>query len=130
MKTKLIAAFLAITLIAGCAFLQTVQDKVCNPPQAVIDVVSAASPLISVAVGLAVPGSEEYITAVALQAAATAILAGTCVTLTQLNNLIAWFQSDKAKSLAAKMAMAKIGPVKAALLDPAPLIAWRDSQTK
>lgn len=112
----------------GCSFLQTVQDMLCNPSQSVIDVATAASPLVAIAINIAVPGSAAYVNAVSVQAAITAIQGGACVSLTQLNVLIAWLQSDEAKTLQQQV-MVKEGPSRATvLIDVTPLISWRDSK--
>jgi hypothetical protein len=111
----------------GATCMQTAQDRVCNPPQNVIAVVNAAAPLVAIAINMAVPGSAAFVNAVSVQGAITAIQGGVCVSLGQLNNLIAWLQSDAVKELQAK-AMLKAGPARAMALDPAPLIAWRESR--
>ena len=127
---KKLIVLLAIVALAfsttGATCLQNVQDKVCNPPADVIAVANAAAPLVAIAINIAVPGSTVYVNAVSVMAAVTAIQGGVCVSVTQLNALISWLQSDEAKTLQEK-AMVKAGPAKTAALDPAPLIAWRDS---
>ena len=121
-----LAAVLCINFMTiGCAGLQT---AACNPPANVIAVAQAAAPLVATAINMFIPGSVAYVTAVTVQGAVTAILGGACVTLTQLDNLIAWLQSDAAKTLQAK-AMVKAGPMKAAaVIDPQALIDWRKAQ--
>ena len=110
----------------GATCMQTVQNDICNPPASVIAVAQAAAPLIATAINLAIPGSSAYVTAVTVQAVTTAILGGACVSVTQLNALIAWLQSSDAKALQVK-AQVKAGPMKAtAFIDVSPLIAWRD----
>jgi len=127
--------YLAVLMIVamamnGCAALQTAQDIACNPPQAVIDVANAAAPLVAVAVNIALPGSAAYVIAVTVQGAITAIQAGACVTLTQINAVIAWLQSDEAKALQTQ-AMAKAGPAKAqAPISSQALIDWRNKTFK
>jgi len=111
--------------VTGATCLQNVQDRVCNPPQAVIDVANAAAPLVAMAIQIALPGSAAYVNAVSVQAAITAIQGGACVSVTQLNNLIAWLQSEQAQTLAAK-AMVKAGPARAMAINVQPLISWRD----
>ena len=114
--------------VMGATCMQNVQEAVCNPPQSVIDVANAVAPLITVAITMAIPGSEAYVTAVTVQGAITAIQGGACVSVTQLNALIVWLQSDTAKALQTK-AMAKAGPTKAVpMINPQPLIDWRDGK--
>ena len=114
----------------GATCMQNVQDAVCDPPQSVIDIANAAAPLVAAVIATLVPGSEEYVTAVTVQAAITAIQGGACVTVTQINTLIAWLQSDEAVSMQMK-AMAKAGPAKAkSLISVQPLISWRDGVKK
>jgi amino acid transporter len=126
-KILVLCLIIAVGLgVTGATCLQNVQDKVCNPPADVIAVVNAAAPLVAIAINIAVPGSAVYVNAVSVMATVTAIQGGACVSMTQLNALIVWLQSDEAKSLQAK-AMVKAEPTKAVALDPAPLIAWRDS---
>ena len=116
--------------VSGVTCMLNLQKNICNPPPAVLAVANATAPLISIAISMALPGSAVYVNAVSVMAAVTAIQGGVCLSLTQLNNLIAWLQSDEAKSLQTK-AMYKAGPMKAqAVIDPAPLIAWRDKTTK
>lgn len=123
---KLLAVMMILALIGGCSFLQTAQDTICNPPQSVIAVANAAAPLVAIAINMTLPGSASYVNAVTVQGAITAIQGGACVSLTQLNNLIAWLQSNEAQQLQAK-AMLKAGPMKALAISVQPLIDWRDS---
>ena len=112
----------------GATCMRNVQEVICNPPQAVIDVANAAAPLVAIAITMALPGSAAYVNAVAVQGAITAIQGGACVSITQLNNLIAWLQSDEAQGLQVK-AMLKAGPAKAtAPISVQPLIDWRSSR--
>ena len=105
----------------GCAGAQKIA---CSPPASVITVAEAAAPLVAVAVNMLVPGSAAYVNAVTVSGAVTAILGGACVSLTQLNAVIAWLQSDESKTLQAK-AMVKAGPARAVALNPQPLLDWR-----
>jgi hypothetical protein len=128
MKKLMVVLTIVALMFTGCSFLQTVQDTLCNPPQSVIDVATAASPLVAIAINIAVPGSAVYVNAVSVQAAITAIQGGACVSLTQLNALIAWLQSDEAKSLQVQ-AQVKAGPAKAkAPINIQPLLNWRDGK--
>jgi hypothetical protein len=124
---KYLAILAIVALVSGCAFLQTAQDTICNPPQSVITVANAAAPLVAIAINMAGPGSAAYVNAVTVQGAITAIQGGACVSLTQLNALIAWLQSDEAQTLQTK-AMIKVGPMKAVAINVQPLIDWRDSR--
>jgi hypothetical protein len=126
MKKCLSILVVLAMLVGGCSFLQTAQDILCNPPQSVIAVANAAAPLVAIAINMAIPGSAVYVNAVTVQGAITAIQGGACVSLTQLNALITWLQSDEAKQVQAQV-MLKAGPMRAVALDAAPLIAWRDS---
>jgi hypothetical protein len=107
----------------GATCLQQVATQACNPPPAVIAVVQAAAPLVAIAITTFIPGSAQYVNAVAVQGVVTAILGGACVSLTQLNNLIAWLQSDDAKVIQVK-AMVKAGPMKAQAINIQPLVDW------
>ena len=73
--------------------------------------------------------TAAFINAVTVQGAITAIQGGVCVSVTQLNNLIAWLQSEESKTIQAK-AMVKAGPVKATVINVQPLIDWRDTLGK
>jgi hypothetical protein len=127
-KVLILCLIVAMGLgLTGATCLNTVQDKVCNPPQAVIDVANAAAPLVEMAISMALPDSAVYVNAVSVQAAITAIQGGACITSTQLNNLIAWLQSDQAKALQVK-AMVKVGPMKAVAINVQPLVDWRDGK--
>ena len=130
-KVMILCAIIALGLGAtGATCLQNVQENVCNPPPAVIEVVNAAAPLVAVVINTALPGSAAYVNAITVQGAITAIQGGVCVSLTQLNALIAWLQSDEARTLQLK-AMAKAGPARAlAVLSAQPLIDWRDARIK
>ena len=111
--------------VTGATCTGQVQEMACNPPASVITVAQAAAPLVAVAINMAIPGSAAYVNAVTVQGAVDALLGGACVSLTQLNALIAWMQSDTAKTLQAK-AMVKAGPAKAtAAINPQVLIDWR-----
>lgn len=122
MKKFLVAMMVVTMTVSGCSFLQTTQDTFCNPPADVIAVANAAAPLVAVAISIAVPGSAVYVNAVSVMAAITAIQGGACVSLTQLNTLIAWIQSDEAKSIQTKALIKVIAPISAQ-----PLLDWRDS---
>ena len=126
---KIMILCLAVAIVfgaMGATCMQNVQSNVCNPPQSVIDIANAAAPLIAIAITMALPGSAAYVTAVTVQGAITAIQGGACVSITQLNALIAWLQSNDAKTLQAK-AMVKAGPMKAvAPINVQPLIDWRN----
>ena len=125
-KIMVLCCIIALALgVAGATCMQNVQETACNPPASVIAVAQAAAPLVAVAINMAIPGSVAYVTAVTVQGAVTAILGGACVSLTQLNALIAWLQSDTAKALQAK-AMVKAGPAKASpVISSQALIDWR-----
>ena len=130
-KVIVLLAIVALGLgVTGATCMQNVQEAVCNPPQSVIDIANAAAPLVASVIVTLVPGSEAYVTAVTVQAAVTAIQGGACVTITQINTLIAWLQSDEAVSMQMK-AMAKAGPANAkSLISVQPLIDWRDGVKK
>jgi hypothetical protein len=127
-KILVLCLIIAVGLGAsGATCMQQVQDTVCSPPAAVMAVVSAAAPLVAFMIQQAVPGSVVFVNAVSIQQTITAILAGTCVSVEQLNKLIAWIQSEQIQSLQAKANLKK-GPMKATALSARPLIAWRDNR--
>jgi hypothetical protein len=88
---------------ANClSFTQDVQKFVCNPPPEVQAIVNTAEPFIVAAVAIAVPGSLAYIQAVEALGGMTAIQAGVCATVTQINALIALMSGDQAKAFQTK----------------------------
>ena len=120
-RLAIVAVFCINLATIGCAGAQKIA---CSPPAAVISVAQAAAPLVAVAINIAIPGSAAYVTAVTVSGAVDAILGGVCVSLTQLDNLIDWLQSDTAKTLQTKE-MVKVGPAKATTLSVQPLLDWR-----
>ena len=125
-KILILCCLIALAFGAtGATCMQSVQNVACNPPANVIAVAQAAAPLVAIAINMAIPGSDAYVTAVTISGAVTAILGGACVSLTQINALIAWLQSDQVKMLQVK-AMVKVGPAKAVTaISPDALIKWR-----
>lgn len=124
-------AFGLLVAPVGCAsvkaFFTSAQEIACSPPANVIAVAKAAAPLVAIAINMLVPGTEAYINIVTVEQAVDAILGGACVSLTELNALITWLQSDMAKSIQTKTAV-KAAPMKAiAAIDPQALIDWRNA---
>jgi hypothetical protein len=127
-KVLVLCLVIAVALgVSGATCMQQIQDRVCNPPASVIAVANAASPLVAIAINIALPGSAAYVTAVSVQGAITAIQGGVCVSVTQLNALIAWLQSDEIQALQTKQ-MLKAGPMQAVVISVQPLIDWRDGK--
>lgn len=128
-KFKLaVCILLALVLtVSGCAFLKVVQDKVCNPPAGVMALINSAAPVVAAIIAAAVPGSAVYVAAVANQQTITAIQAGVCVSLTQLNNLIDFLQSPEVQQAQLKM---MAGKKAAAPINVQPLVDWRDKSKK
>jgi hypothetical protein len=111
---------------SGATCMQNVQTQACNPPAAVTAVITGIVELAKFAVSTFVPGTQEYMDAVSAEATATAIEAGVCISTTQLNNLIAWVNSMSSKAAQNKM-MVKAGPMRAKVVNVAPLQAWADT---
>lgn len=117
---KLILVVLIIGFVlslTGATCLKQVQDKVCSPPPEVMAVVNAVAPAVGLIIATAVPGSASFVTAVANQQTITAIQGGVCVSVTQLNNLIAFIQG---------LNQAKAGVKAFKPYDADALIEWRD----
>jgi len=100
------------------------QDKVCNAPANVMAVIDGIITVAELGVATFVPGSAAYIAAIQSFGTATSIKDGLCVSLTQLNALIAYVQSQPALR---KKAMAKVDPAKAVAINVQPLIDWGNS---
>ena len=110
----------------GATCMQNVATQACDPPVAVTAVITSIVTLAKFGVSYFVPGTQDYMDAVSAEGVATSIEAGVCVSVTQLNNLIAWVNSMSTKSLQTK-AMVKAGPMKAQVINVAPLQAWADT---
>jgi len=107
----------------GATCMQNIQTQACNPPAAVISMLPVAITIITMALSAFVPGTAAYLAAVNASAVANSIEVGVCVSVTQLNALIAFLQSSDVKSLQTK-AMVKAGPMKARALNIQPLQDW------
>lgn len=126
---------LILCLIIGLAFsvtgatcMKSVQGVACNPPASVLVVAAAAAPIIAIAINMLIPGSEAWATAANAQGAITALQGGICISATQLNNLIAFLQSNVFKTAQAK-AMAKrviLDKGTIQVVNVQPLIEWAD----
>lgn len=123
----------SLLLAPGCAtvksFFTSAQTMACNPTPAVVEVVTAAVPILATAVSIAVPGTQAWVAAYGAQNIANVILSGACVSLDQLNALIAYLSSDAAKVAQAKMAVVKMkkGVAVTRPLDINPLVIWANS---
>jgi hypothetical protein len=84
--------------------LDSVQNVVCTPTTAVIDVVTAGVTIIEVIIGSAIPGSAVFIAATDAKTVAGYILKGSCVTFEQFDKLISFLSSDTFKTAQVKMA--------------------------
>ena len=123
-KILILCVVLALAFGAfGATCMQNIQTQACTPPAAVISALPVAITLISIALSTFFPGSAAYLAAVNASAVANSIEVGVCVSVTQLNALIAFLQSNDVKAVQAK-AMMKAGPAKATVLNIAPLQAW------
>ncbi len=94
--------------------LKTSQDIVCNAPQGVMDVIGVVAPLIA---SYVFPSIDPAL----VKAAVTGIQQGGCVTLTQLNALIAWITAFNNQQQAAALKGLYKAP-KSIPVDP--LIIW------
>lgn len=125
---KVILLILVVGLalsLTGATCLQNVQEIACNPPPAVLASVNAAAPIIAYAITLLVKGSDEWATAVNAQAAVTALQAGVCISLKQLNGLIAFLNGETFKRAEAKVMMARwINRDQVRTVNVAPLEEW------
>ncbi len=116
MKKALILIMAVALLSSGCAgflkFSQQAQEKLCNPPEAVMTVIKGAAEVVKSILAIAVPGSQLYVSAVEAGQVVDAIQGGACVTVTQLNNLIAFLQSDAAqKAMAGQKVFVNVQPL-------------------
>ncbi len=126
-KILILCLIIAVGLgVSGATCLNNLQDNICNPPPAVISAVQAAAPVVAFIINQAREDSDEYITAVAVQGVVTSILAGACVSVTQLNNLIAWLDSNQGQAAVAESNL-KAGPMKAKAINIQALRDWRNS---
>ena len=102
--------------------MMAAQDIMCNPSP---DVLVAANVVLTLLKGVAnsyLPGTSEFTAYVTAQN-----IAGVgCTTVTGLNGLIAYLQSNQAKSLM----VAKSGPLSVAAVPVQPFIDWRNSAGK
>jgi hypothetical protein len=123
---KLLTLLLILALafsVTGATCMQNIQTKACDPPAAVLAALPAAITVIKIALSTFVPGTAEYLAAVDASAVASSLEVGVCVSVTQLNALIAFLQSDNAKVIETK-AMVKAGPMRARAVNVAPFVAW------
>ena len=119
-RLLILITIVGLTLsLTGATCLQNVQTKVCNPPADVMVVANMAVTLLETALAAFVPGSAAYVALLGPYATATAIQGGVCVSVTQLNNLIAYLQSPPATKMMAK---------RKAVLNVQALIDWRDKR--
>lgn len=136
-KVVLALILSAAMLVAGCCTgadgsksfmncMRSAQTILCNPPADVVQAVNYVAPVIAMILNTAVPGTAAYINAVTAQQVVTALQAGACVTLTQLNQLIAYMQSDVFKTEVAKLAK---GPAMPTPVPVDPLIKWRNTKS-
>ena len=127
---KKILVLLVIVALAfgasGATCMNSVATTACNPPTAVISALPAAISLIKIALSVFVPGTATYMAAVDASAVATSIESGVCVSVTQLNNLIAFLQSKDVQTLQTK-AMLKAGPMKAQVINVQPFVDWANA---
>jgi hypothetical protein len=112
--------------VTGATCLKSVQSTVCAPPPNVMALAKQVAPIIQMVIMMAVPGSAAYVAAVDAAGIVDYIQNGLCISIKQLNNLIAFLQTDEVK-LAQNRMMIKRGPAKAQALDIQPFIAWRAS---
>lgn len=129
MKRILISVMVLPLMVGGCAgfkpFFTSAQGIACNPPANVIAVAKVAAPLIEIALAMIVPGTAAYLAAVDASAVVNAIQKGICVSVKQLNSLIAFLSSDAAKSARIKQVKMAAG-LKAmpAPINLQPLVDW------
>lgn len=96
---------------------EKLQDKICNAPDTVLAVVDIIISLLKPEVATLIPGSAPYISYVT----ANNIKATGCAAITDLNTMINFIQGyNTAKIIAAKGT--KAAP---AVIDVAPLLAWK-----
>jgi predicted xylose isomerase-like sugar epimerase len=123
---KVLILCIVIALGFGASGATCLQNTMCSPPADVMAVAKAAAPVIQMAIIMLVPGTAAYLAAVDAAAAVDYIQDGICLSITQLNALIAFLQSSDAKVANAKMMM-KAGPARAKALNIQPLIDWKDA---
>ncbi len=105
------------------------QDEVCNPPASVMAVIDAAAPIIAAIVNVAVPGSAAWVTATTMKNAITSVQTVGCLSVSTLNELIAYIQSAAfTQQVATMRAEGKYMAVP--VIDVGPLVDWRDSGKK
>ena len=130
MRKIIVALMVVAMMLTGCAgFWTKAQTNVCNPPQAVIDVIKAGIPIIKIAINIALPGSQVFTDAIEAEATANLILNTGCVAVTDLNKLIAFIQGTSFAQAQASTAVAKLKAAGTVTqpLNVAPLQAWADS---
>jgi hypothetical protein len=116
MKKVMVLILILALAFTGCA---TVQTTACNPPANVIAVANAVIAFLLPELNILVPGSAAFNAYITAQN----IAAGVCVGVTELNALIAWIQSEDAKTMVAQ-ANLKAGPMRAKAINVQPLIDW------
>ena len=137
-KILVLCLIVAMSLsITGATCMKSVEESICNPPPLVVEVVKGAVSIIKFAVSFYAtnPTSQAFLAAVDAQAAANTLLNTGCIGVIQLNKLIAWIGSADAEQAEQMKAMveAPLGkevkaPAKASVLNPQPLIDWRDAK--
>ena len=115
--------------LTGATCMQNVQNMVCNPPAAVMAIIGPAAPIIASILNIAIPGTSVFINAANAQGWINTIQNTGCISLTDLNNLIAYFQGadfTQGQAIVAKAQIAK-GFLAAPIpkkINVAPLVDW------
>lgn len=102
----ILVCVLALVLAGGCAGLQqggqNVEEWICNPPENVVALVNQGEPFLVALLATLVPGSAAYVQAFEAFGGMTAVQAGVCATVKQVNALIEVLSGLQAKGFQAK----------------------------
>jgi hypothetical protein len=129
---RIIVLLLVVAMaVSGCAtFWTKAEETICNPPAVVVDGAKLAAPIIKIAIGMLIEGSQEYLDAIDSAAAVDSILRTGCVAAGSLNKLIAFLQSSIFKSAEVAAQTKAMGKMKAApkAVSVQPFQDWRDKK--
>lgn len=118
------------TSFSNC--LDDVETVLCNPPQVVMDVAQLADPILQMLLKGLAPDSELYDKVVSSISVVSFIQQGLCVTVHQVNNLIAVLGTPEAKMAEVQLAKRSLVMMKAvpAQVNVKVLENWRDGVIK
>jgi ABC-type oligopeptide transport system substrate-binding subunit len=91
---------------ANCVGL--VENYACNPPAAVTQIINQALPLVVSVLNVAVPGSAAFVNATNAQAEMQALIQGGCISVTTLDDLVAYLSTITAAPAPASLKLAGV----------------------